>query len=164
MSGKIFIGCDYRRERAGWLVYEEAVCAWSPLACPLTFERAVSGRAEKQKELPPAAEGCEGVSSPGSTSTVRRHARLSDLALEFKDRGRPAEIPEGGWTRGRVFGRLRSTVKVEIPFTSRRRRRALEHLAGIETELSNVSRQASGFRARKVFTYTSRLARSEREL
>jgi hypothetical protein len=128
MKCGIFIGYSFRAEPVGWLEYENAVCARNPLACLLTIERAVSS--SKTRELPPTAERCSGVSSPGSTSTVRRHARLSDLPGGISTRGRRTQTPRRGRTSGRVFGRLRSGVKPEIPFTSRRPEAATLYFAG----------------------------------
>jgi hypothetical protein len=128
MNRKIFIGCGLGDVYADWLVYGKGVCARTPLACLLTIERAVSS--SKAGELPPAAELFEGVSSSGSTSTVRRHARLSDLPWEISARGRRTQTPRRGRTRRRVFGRLRSGVKPEIPFTSRRPEAGILYFAG----------------------------------
>jgi hypothetical protein len=54
-------------------------------------------------------------------------------------------------------------VKAEIPYTSRRPRRAVEHLFELETARSNINGPASGFRARKEFPYSSKPARSSRK-
>jgi hypothetical protein len=158
----IFIGYSFRSERAGWLVYENSVCTPGPLAGLITFERSVSRR-EKRRVLPPAAECCEGVSSSGSTSTVQRHAALSDLALELKDRSPPAQFPPGRSDKRGREGRLRSPAKGEIPFTSRRRKAGTLYSAGFETARSNVIRPASGFRALRAFIYSSQSARSVRK-
>jgi hypothetical protein len=75
-----------------------------------------------------------------------RHARLSDLALEFADGGPSWKSPQGGRISWRVFGRLRSPAKGEIPFTSRRPKAGTLHSPGARNgamERRRASQRAS---------------------
>jgi hypothetical protein len=96
----------------------------------------------------------------GPTSTVPRHAALSDLAFKLENRGRPAQFFPGRSDKRGCEGRLRSPAKGEIPFTFRCRMRSLNVMPELETTRSNVIRQASGSRAQTAFSYTSHPARA----
>jgi hypothetical protein len=65
------------------------------------------------------------------------------------------------WLRSGVPSRSESEESYSLPFTSRRRRRALHTFLELEMDRSIVARPASGSGAQKAYPYSSQPARTE---
>jgi hypothetical protein len=71
----LFIGYGRGDEHVPGLEYEKRFCAQRALAGPITFGMSLRWSVE----IVAFGDRCRGFSSTCSTSTVRSHARLSDL-------------------------------------------------------------------------------------
>jgi hypothetical protein len=128
---RIIVGCSSRDERAGRLECGNAVCARIPLACLLTFGRSFSMRANREASYRLRRNNADEFRAQARPQPSEDTPASPTSALEAEVRGRLCKIrPKGGRTSGRVFGRLRSGVKPEIPFKSRRPKAGTAHFVG----------------------------------